>query len=265
MYWLRKRLLSQNFLTNRQLVKQLIRNSSIGKEDLILEIGPGQGIITQELTQVAGQVKAIEIDPRLYQTLTKQFSDQKNLKVAFGDFLHTPLPQGPYKVFSNTPFRITSDVIRKLLYSPNPPKDCYLIVQKEAANKFTTNPICNSMASILFYPWFDIKITHRFKHSDFTPKPNVDCVLLQIQPRKTPLWSGRKETYQDFVSHTFTRNRSAKSFSIDKWVNLAKNISVKDASAIRGSFSKLQKEQQNLQKVHRTRLDKNWKKYYPKI
>lgn len=265
MYWLRKRLLSQNFLTNRQLVKQLVRGSSIGKQDLVLEIGPGQGVITQELTQVAGQVQAIEIDPELHQALIRQFVGQKNLKATLGDFLHTPLPQGPYKVFSNIPFRITNNVIRKLLYSPNHPQDCYLIVQKEAASKFIFNQTGNSMVSVLLYPWYDTQIVHRFNRSDFTPKPNVDCVLLQIQPRKTPLWSGRKETYQDFVSHTFTRNRSAKSFSIDKWVNLAKNISVKDASAIRGSFSKLQKEQQNLSKIHRTRVDKNWKKYYPKI
>lgn len=264
MYWLRKKLLSQNFLTNRQLVKQLIRDSSIGKQDFVLEIGPGQGTITQELVRRAKQVEAIEIDPTLHRSLIQQFTDQSNLRLVCGDFLQSPLLHQSYKVFSNIPFSITGEVIRKLLYSPNPPKDCYLIVQLEAADKYIIHPKNNTMASILLQPWWDTKIVHSFSRSDFSPKPNVDCVLMQIQPRSTPLWLGSREIYQDFIAYTFTRNRNSKSFSTNKWIDLVKNLSVKEINTIKGSFSKLQKEQHSLSKIHRTRIDKNWKKYRPK-
>lgn len=121
MYWLHKRLLSQNFLCNRQLVKQLIRDSSIGKNDTVLEIGAGQGIITQELLEASKQVLAIELDAKLLQDLRHKFMRIANLTLIQGNFLETPLPNQPYKVFSNIPFSITGEVIRKLLQSPNPP------------------------------------------------------------------------------------------------------------------------------------------------
>lgn len=203
MYWLRRRLLSQNYLINRKLVKQLIRGSSISPSDTVLEIGSGTGIITQELLQITSHVIPIEKDPKL----TKHPQD----------FLTYPLPKYPYKVFSNIPFSITGAIVRKLLQSPNPPTDCYLIMQSQAAAKFMIQPKANTLAAILYYPFWDIQITYRFARTDFSPTPAVDSVLVHFVPR---CLITNKSAYQDFIAHSFTHKKLAKFIPPAQWLKL---------------------------------------------
>src|SRR3990172_4254924 len=96
MYWLRRRLYSQNFFTNRELIQKLIRSSSISSKDTVLEIGAGSGFITRELAKVAGKVVALEIDSSLASRLPKL----KNVIPVCLSITDFPLPDTPYKVFS---------------------------------------------------------------------------------------------------------------------------------------------------------------------
>lgn len=243
MFWKRKRLYSQNFLINRELIKRLIRATSITRDDMVLDIGSGKGAITQELLKVTPKVIAIEKDPQL--------SSHPQ------DFLTYELPRHPYKVFANIPFSITSDIIRKLLHSQNPPQDCYLVVQAEAANKFIIDST-NTLVSLLYYPWWEFKIVHRFKSVDFQPRPHVESVLLHIHPRIKPLLPFSKKTaYYDFVSYGFIYNPKAKYISPREWL-LAFKCNTKNLS---GTYSRLQKEQDSLQKIHRTRTDNKWRSF----
>lgn len=242
MYWLRRRLYSQNFFSNRELISKLIRGSSITSSDTVLEIGSGRGVITRELLKITPHVIAIEKDPQL--TPHPQ------------DFLSYALPSRPYKVFANIPFSITGDIIRKLLQTPNPPLDCYLVIQDEAAKKFIINPRSNTMAALLYYPWWEIRISHKFNRSDFQPMPKVDSVLLHIKPRPkpfVPVW--QKAAYYDFVAHSFVHNPRAKFIHPTQWLN--HNYPKINS----GAYTKLLKEQNLLQKIHRTRAAKNWKKF----
>ncbi|KKS32055.1 MAG: rRNA (Adenine-N(6)-)-methyltransferase [Candidatus Amesbacteria bacterium GW2011_GWA2_42_12] len=242
MYWLRRRLYSQNFLSNRELIQKLIRESSISPQDTVLDIGSGHGTITKELLKITPHVNAIEKDPR--------FTSHPQ------DFLTYPLPKYPYKVFSNIPFGITGDIIRKLLQSPNPPSDCNLIVQSEAAAKFIVTPKCNTLAALLYYPWWDIQITHKFSRFDFRPIPKVDSVLLCIKPRPKPLVPVlQKAAYYDFVIYNFVHDPHA------KFVPPSQYIKFKNNPKYKGAYSKLLQEQSLLQKIHRTRTDKNWRKF----
>lgn len=220
MYWLRKRLLSQNFLVNRKLVKQLVRDSSISPSDTVLEIGSGTGIITRELLQITPHVIPIEKDPKL--TNHPQ------------DFLTFPLPKTPYKVFSNIPFSITGAIVRKLLQAPNPPSNCYLIMQAEAAAKFITHPKANTLAAILYYPFWDIKIIHHFARTDFSPTPAVDSVLVRFTPRSLVT---NKQAYHDFIAHSFTHNKFAKFVPPAQWLKLFARHNPKIS---RGAFARLQ-------------------------
>lgn len=244
MYWLRKRLWSQNFLSNRELISKLIRDSSIISSDTVLEIGSGKGIITKELLKVTPHVIAVEKDPRF----------TKNPQ----DFLTYLLPTNPYKVFANIPFSITGDIIRKLLQASNPPADCYLIVQSEAANKFIINST-DTMAALLYYPWWNIQITHNFNRNDFHPIPKIDSVLLHIKPKLKPLipiW--QKTSYYDFIAHSYVHNSQAKFIRPSLWLTLFRRD---NHTATSGAYAKLLKERGRLQKIHRTRLDTNWKKF----
>jgi 23S rRNA (adenine-N6)-dimethyltransferase len=242
MYWLRKRLYSQNFFSNRELIQKLIRGSSISASDTVLDIGSGRGLITRELLKITPHVVPIEKDPEL----TKHPQD----------FLTYPLPNYPYKVFANIPFSITGEIVRKLLQSPNSPSDCYLIVQTEAAKKFISNPKSNTMAALLYYPWWDIQIIYKFKRSDFQPAPKVDSVLLHISPKSKPqLPIHQKTSYYDFVAYYFVHNPQAKFIPPSKWLELKINPKSK------GTYAKLLLEQSSLKKIHRTRTDNNWKKF----
>ena len=223
MYWLRKRLLSQNFLINRQLVTKLVRSSSISPSDTVLEIGSGRGIITHELLKITPHVIAIEKDPRF--TTHPQ------------DFLTYPLPQTPYKVFANIPFSITGAIVRKLLQDANPPKDCYLIMQAEAAAKFLVHPKANTLAAILYYPFWDIKIIYRFARTDFSPIPAVDSVLVHFTPRSLV---ANKSGYQDFIAYEFTHNKFAKFVPPTQWLKL---FARHNPALSHGSFARLSRLQ----------------------
>jgi len=203
MYKMRQPHLSQNFLVNRKLVRKLVRDSSISTSDTVLEIGSGRGIITRELLKITPHVIAIEKDPRF--TTHSQ------------DFLTYPLPQTPYKIFANIPFSNTGAIVRKLLQAPNPPLDCYLIMQAEAAAKFLIHAKANTLAAILYYPFWDIRITHRFARTDFSPIPAVDSVLVHFTPRSLLT---NKSAYQDFIAHSFTHNKFAKFVPPTQWLKL---------------------------------------------
>ena len=118
-YKQRSKIYSQNTLVDPKLVAELIRKSSIGKKDTVVEIDAGRGIITRELIRVAGKVIAVEIDKELCLDLKNKFRNIKNLELICGDFLKFKLPLYHYKVFANIPFIITSDVIRKLTSDNN--------------------------------------------------------------------------------------------------------------------------------------------------
>jgi 23S rRNA (adenine-N6)-dimethyltransferase len=261
--------LSQNFLWNRGLVNQLVRSSSITSDDLVLEVGPGRGIITEQLLKSAKGVIAVELDDQLFASLRLRFGKHPRVSLIHQDFLSLPLPAPPYKVFSSIPFNITGQIIRKLLQSGNPPSDCYLIVQFEAALKFVPNNERNTLAAFLYYPWWEMRVIHQFRRTDFSPAPNVDCVLLRMTQRAGPLLDlRRKSVYQDYCAYSFGRNNEDKYLSapqfLENYLGFVRFSEPRRLAAIRGAFTKLQNEQEQLSKIHRTRTDPKWKSFRPK-
>ena len=203
MYSIRRKLLSQNFLHNRKLVHKLVRSSSIGKNDLVLEIGPGKGIITEQLINKAGEVLAVEVDDILYRMLSQKFNQVENLTLYRDDILNFHLPSLPYKVFANIPFAIEGKIIRKLIDAKNPPNDCYLIMMKELAYRLSA-PHKENMFSVQHKPWFTFSIYHHFRRTDFEPVPSVHIVMLRFTKREKPLLlQGEKVKYQRFVEVGF--------------------------------------------------------------
>src|SRR3990167_3388688 len=210
--------LSQRFLYNRQLVHQLVRQSSIGKNDLVVEIGPGKGIITQELMTAADQVIAVELDKKLYQFLCQRFSAATNLHLVHQDFLTWPLPQAPYKVFANLPFDVEGLIVRKLINAANPPQDSYLVVRKDVAERWAGISY-RGQFSASYRPWFNLAIVHKFRRQDFIPKPKAAAVMLRIARRDQPLlqWS-EKRNYQQFIARQFQLIRRPSSLTLNQWI-----------------------------------------------
>lgn len=203
MYSTRRKVLSQNFFYSRKLVRKLVRLSSIGLHDRVIDIGAGRGILTEELLKKAKQVIAIEIDSSLYFYLQKNFSSSDNLALLNADFLTYTLPQCPYKVFANAPFSIEGIIIRRLLTADVPPDDSYLVVRQDLAERLS-GMFKECQFSISYKPWFTFKVLHRFRKNDFEPVATMDAVFFQIMKNKYPLLEEKdKKKYMKFIEQGF--------------------------------------------------------------
>ena len=135
---------SQNFIKNKVVVNELISHVNFTATDLVLEIGPGKGVITDFLIKKSKKVLAIEADPRLFSDLRKKYASATNLLLVHADFVKYPLPKKPFIVVSNIPFNITANIIRKVTDEKSELNTAYFILQKEAAIKFLGAPYAHS-------------------------------------------------------------------------------------------------------------------------
>lgn len=244
---MRKRILySQNYLKSKSLVNYLVKKADISPDDTILDIGAGSGVISDLLSKRAKRVISYEIDKNLFNKLSDRFAQSQNVKVLNQDFLDSPLPRDEYKVFSNIPFSKTSSIVKKLLFTDNPPLDTYLVMQKEAAVKF----IRGSLISVLINAFFETSVFHEFKRNDFVPMPSVNVVMLRIIKRERPLVSvDKKSAFYDFIAYTFNRTRGANRVETKEWISKFKNFDQSGGHGqIRGAFKKLLAEQSRLPK-----------------
>ena len=198
---------SQNFIQKEGLIQKLIEKTNITSEDIVLEIGTGSGNITAVLSNHARLVISIEKDEELFTKTKYTLKNRQNVKLVLNDFMQVALPRKAYTVFANIPFNFTADILRKLLFSRNAPKNAYLFVQREAAFRFMGTPLETRM-SLLLKSRFAFKILHKCKRSDFKPKPQVDIVFLSIQKRSPPLLSKKDYTlYRNFIIYAFRRSK----------------------------------------------------------
>jgi len=224
-----RRLLSQNFLLSRSLVTKLVRLTSIEKKDTVLEIGAGKGIITSVLLDRARTVIAYEIDQNLYNYLDQVFRQTQNLILKNIDFRNSTLPSQSYKIFSNIPFIITADVIKKITQANNPPEEAFLIVQKEAALKFLGTPYDNknSQLAIQLKPFFELNILYKFEKSDFYPRPHVDSVLLHIKRKERPLIAlAYRQEFDRFVIYLFNQTNPNIATGVKKLINTPVDVTL---------------------------------------
>lgn len=227
--------ISQNFLTSPKTINRLLRLTSIRKGDHVIEIGAGKGHITKELVKTCRMVSAFEIDGRLYEHLQQTLGSINNLRIMRLDFLKAPLPEtGPYKVFSNIPFSITSDIMRKLTTAANPPQEAWLVMEKGAAKRFMGIP-CDTLASILVKPFFDTKIDYYFSRQDFHPAPSVDIVLLRLTKKMQPdIPVAQQKSFAGFVERSlrYGINRQLTKRQITTALKLAGLPHIKESGTI---------------------------------
>lgn len=221
--------LAQNFIKSSNLVRQLISASTITSFDTVYDIGAGRGVITAELARIARNVIAIEKDTTLVKELRRRFQGVDNIQVVEDDFLHYHVTDREYKIFANIPYNITADIIRKILHTRPMASETYLIMQKEAAEKFAGSPK-ETRFSILAKPWFAFRVVRGLRRTDFDPVPSVDSVLLHIHKRSPPLVECKDAAlYHRFVRFGFGAwKKNLKSafksvFTYEQWKRLSKD------------------------------------------
>lgn len=275
---------SQNFINNKRLAKKIASYAAAKSIDTIIEIGPGNGAITDELVKLNKQIIAIEADKNLYVRLKDKYKDINTLTLINKDFLAYRLPQQPFIIVANIPFNITADIIRKITSENSGLKEAYLVVQKEAAEKYAIGK-SNQLLSIILTPRFKITIEEYIARSNFTPRLKYDAAIIHIQKRAQPVFKeDNEERFKDLLAYLFGRSKpilkdalkgvfsnlqiklvlehlnktpttKIKQLDFDEWKYIYSifiaHTPPKSKNAIKGKYKKLLMEQKKLQKVHR--------------
>jgi len=212
--------LGQNFLINNSVLEKIIKEADLSKQDTVIEIGPGLGILTIELAEKVKKVIAIEKDKVICDILLKIIDSEniKNVKIVNQDILQIPDFKFPhllsaslqansgqvisnqiqnsnfkidskfkiknYKIIANIPYYLTSPLIRKFIENKYRPELIILMVQKEVAQRIIAKPPHMNLLAIAVQFYADAKIVNYVSKNSFWPIPKVDSAIIQITPRK---------------------------------------------------------------------------------
>lgn len=191
-----KKSLGQNFLVNSQVLKKIVDAADLKKDDEILEVGPGLGVLSVELASRVKKVTAIELDQRVLPILRENLEPYKNVEVIHGDALKIPPPAYHYKLVANIPYYITSPLLRHYLELPEKsektfqrPSHIVLLIQKEVAEKICAKEGDHTILSLQVQLFGKPSIVSTVSKSSFFPQPKVDSAILKIETYTEPLIS----------------------------------------------------------------------------
>lgn len=186
-----KKSLGQHWLHDTATLDAIIDCAQIGKNDTVLEIGPGLGTLTARLVERAGHVTAVEFDRELADKLPDTVRSDV-LDVVHEDILRFDLTTLPpdYKVVANIPYYLTSNLIRVLCESPNPFDTAAILIQKEVAERVAAQPGQMSLLSVSAQFYCEVSLGPVVPAALFTPPPKVDSQVLVLRYRREPQYEG---------------------------------------------------------------------------
>jgi len=233
-----KKTLGQHFLKNPSVIKKIIDAADPTHDDLVLEIGPGDGILTKELLGFAGKVIAVEKDRRLISVLQKKFAGEitaGKLDLVEKDILEwdekiLSFYRHPYKLVANIPYYITGAILEKFLSSKVQPSCVVLMVQKEIAERIIARSKKESLLSLSVKAYGKPKITAKVPRGNFYPMPKVDSAILSIENiSKNNFSSARAEKrFFEILRAGFAHKRK----------KLIRNLEIVDGTNWKGIFKK---------------------------
>lgn len=225
--------LGQNFLTDPTVCPRMAELCGASQDVGVLEIGPGAGILTQELSAVASRVVTVEVDARLLPVLAETLDGCKNVQVVHADFLKLDLPalvreqfpSGRYVVCANLPYYITSPVIMHLLESETPPEAITVMVQKEVADRLCAQPGTKDAGAVTVCVdyYAEAKRLFAVPKGSFYPVPKVDSAVIQLKKRAVPPVAVRDSgAFFRLVKAAFAQRRKTALNSISNTLGLSK-------------------------------------------
>ena len=191
--------LGQNFLVDKTALKRVIASADLSPEDIVVEIGPGLGVLTLELAKKAGKVIAIEKDSKMIEALKETLTSFKNIEIIQEDvrkITNDQLPATNYKIVANLPFYLTAPVIRKFLELENLPELMDLIIQKEVAQRITARPPKMNLLAVSVQLYAEPKIISYVSKKSFWPQPKVDAAIIKLKIRNVKSEINAKEFFR---------------------------------------------------------------------
>lgn len=220
-----KKSLGQHWLDDESALRAMLHAVAVTSADTILEIGPGLGTLTKLLVKQAASVTAVEFDEELANTLAKRVP-HTNLTVIHQDILSFDFGSmpAPYKVVANIPYYLTSNLIRVLSESPNPPVAAAILIQKEVAERVCARPGDMSILSATAQYYWEVRLGRIVRAELFTPPPKVDSQILIMQYRREPLFED-VDTKQFFrmVKAGFSQKRKTLQNSLSGGLGISKD------------------------------------------
>lgn len=226
-----KKFLGQNFLVDHNIAKKIVASLEIKSEDVIVEIGPGQGVLTKYISLLTENFVAVELDKSIYEKLT--FEYEGKLKLIHKDFLKVDLENDIYnlidikntadnqklKIIGNIPYNITTEILFKLYDSVEIIDSAVLMMQKEVAKRLTAQPHTKDygILAIQTQVHCDPKILFHVPPTAFFPKPNVDSSIVRFDFKKTKFEIKDKELFKFLVKQSFSQRRKTMKNSLKKF------------------------------------------------
>jgi 23S rRNA (adenine-N6)-dimethyltransferase len=218
--------INQNFLQSKELVQKIIKKANLNPNNIIIDIGSGEGIISETLLNNDYKVTAYELDPRLFENLNNKLKSTK-FKILNQDFLNFKLKslEDKISIFSNIPFNQTTKIVQKVLIDEPVADEVFLIMQEEAANRFLGKKE-GLLMSLLILNNYTSEIVYKFKKTDFHPIPKVNIVLTKFIKREKPLINPEDfEKFLDFITYIVLQQKPS---IIDRLSKVLNYFALKD-------------------------------------
>lgn len=191
--------LGQNFLIDDEAINQIVESGDLSKKDLVIEIGPGLGTLTQRLLEKAGKVICVELDNRMVEILNDRFKFYDNFEILNQDILKTDLREiiknekcsgsvDNVKIVANLPYYITTPIIMKLLEEKLDLESITVMIQKEVAERLIAIPGEKNTGAITYSVYFYAKSYKvlEVENTSFIPEPEVTSEVIRLDIRKNP-------------------------------------------------------------------------------
>ncbi|HLZ08106.1 MAG TPA: 16S rRNA (adenine(1518)-N(6)/adenine(1519)-N(6))-dimethyltransferase RsmA, partial [Chloroflexota bacterium] len=201
----------QNILTNDSILDKVVRAADIQPGEVVVEVGPGLGHLTEHLARAAGRVIAVEIDRGFVRLLRTMYDSVPNVEIIEQDVLKfEPALHAngrSYKVVANLPYYLTSVALRHFLENPTPPTTLVVMVQREVATRILAPTDDLNLLAISVRVFGDPRIAARVPASAFFPQPSVESAVLRIDVLNQPRITSAPATFFKVVSSGFATQR----------------------------------------------------------
>lgn len=207
--------LGQNFLTDQNVLDDIVNGSNVCEEDFVIEIGPGVGTLTKELLKKAKKVCAVELDSELIPILTEELKEFPNFELIHKDALKVDFneligEEKSVKVVANLPYYVTTPIIARLLKEGYKFKSLTIMIQKEVAERIASEPNCKEYGalSILVQYYCDTEILRKVPPTCFIPQPKVDSIIIKLDRLDEPRVKVKdEELFFKIVRQSFNMRR----------------------------------------------------------
>ncbi len=210
----------QNFLRNRGAVEKIVAAIDPQPDEVVLEIGPGEGVLTEKLVSLPNRVIAIEIDPDLAARLRAKFGERFELR--HEDAVDAEFPATPFRAVGNLPYNVGTPILRRVIADPNCRRAVFML-QKEVADRIVAKPATEAYGFLTLYvqAFASAKIVMTLEPRSFYPPPKVRSAVVVLDPRDSGLVSPREEVL-DLVSASFRMRRKKLVNNLIGWRGLTR-------------------------------------------